>query len=734
MAYTASKNPNGTYTVQFNGQNVATGTDAILSKYGLSSTQLIATPTGTTSTNAATMQPAASSVSPSIPTVSPAPPATPQATQTPAQTSQPTQTNTSTPSQGTQSTSSSAIPPSVNLSPGATGQNVQQLQNWLVQMGYMTPAQVSTGSGTYGPQTTAAVAQLQKDLGLNPTTGSGSFGPQTQAALAQKYNSLYQGVQNSQVPQNSAEASAALASATQTSSDPIFGSLVSSMQPILDSLNQVISNINNPALTGVSLQQEYNDLSSQYNLPGLNSQLMNMQNIMNGTTDDIRQEITAAGGTATESQVQAMSAARNNVIMKQYNSLATQYQAAQTNVQNLMQYASTDQQTALQKQQITASITESMQSIEAQMVQMGMTMQKNASDNLNKVVTNIGYNGLAQQAQGDPQVLSYYEQMLGLAQGSLSDPATLSQLDTLRQKQLQLGQQRVTIQMYNAGMGVGGTQTPIVANPGGGPSVTQPYNTADLSRPSWLPTTVPLSMSDAQMQQYMQAQKASSIDPGTNNVIAPGIGYYVQQSDGSYVLNSAIPSPVAQNSIDGQYNKMVSAMTQAQSQPVGGSPLNKGRLSRNANTALKAYLSSPVYQNVSNGAVYLSRINAALKNPGSISDLELADSIIKINNGGGQVTEAQLETYFQGQSFADKFAVVGDKMDAKGGVLSPQQRQDLADLAQETFGNYQQQYEQLYVQAGNNLLGQGIPINYLGNFPDWTSFLSTPTPDTSVTQ
>lgn len=630
------------------------------------------------------------------------------------------------PTQPAQTTQSAPQPPSTgNLAPGAQGQNVEQLQQFLVEKGYLTPQQVASGPGIYGPQTTAAVAKLQKDLGINAGTGAGYFGPQTQQALAQKYQGL-QKTMTGTAPDSAAAASAAINAASQTSSDPVFGAMVSSLGPIMDSLNSVLQNINNPMLTATSLQTEYQQLSQQYNLPGLQTQLMNMQNIMTGTTDDIRQEITTAGGTATESQVQAMSAARNNVILKQYNSLATQYQAAQTNVQNLMQYATTDQQTQIQRQQVTAGVVENMASIEAQMMTMGMTMQKNASDNLNKVVSNVGYTGLAAEAQNNPQMLSYYERTLGLAQGSLSDPTTLSQLETYRQQQLQLGQQKVTIQMYNAGMGQGGIQPQIVPNPTQGPSVTQNVAQTQLQRPSWLPSNVPIYMTPTQMTQAAQAGGFTQ-DPGTQNYVAPNIGYYMQNPDGSYYLNSALPVATAQTSVDTQYKSLISQVKQAQATPMGGSPLNKGRLSRNANTALSAYKSSPVYQNVSNGAVYLSRIAAAMTNPGSVSDLELADSIIKINNGGGQVTEAQLNTYFAGQSFADKFNIAGDKLNAKGGVLSPQQRQDLSALADETFKQYQQQYEQLYLMAGQNLEGQGIPLNYLSNLPDWSSMLTNTT-------
>lgn len=75
-------------------------------------------------------------------------------------------------------------PPTIALQPGSTNAAaVKQLQDYLVSQGLMSRAQVNTGYGTYGPQTTAAVAALQKKLGVDNSTGVGYFGPKTLAAL-----------------------------------------------------------------------------------------------------------------------------------------------------------------------------------------------------------------------------------------------------------------------------------------------------------------------------------------------------------------------------------------------------------------------------------------------------------------------------------------------------------------------------------------------------------------------
>ncbi len=74
--------------------------------------------------------------------------------------------------------------PSTTLQPGSTDTaSVKALQQYLVQLGYMSQSQMDTGPGIYGPQTTRAVANMQKDLGVDNSTGVGYFGPRTIAAL-----------------------------------------------------------------------------------------------------------------------------------------------------------------------------------------------------------------------------------------------------------------------------------------------------------------------------------------------------------------------------------------------------------------------------------------------------------------------------------------------------------------------------------------------------------------------
>lgn len=72
--------------------------------------------------------------------------------------------------------------PTINLQPHSNGPEVKKLQDFLVSQGFMTPEQVSTGAGVYGPQTTAAVAAWQRAKGVNTAGNPGYWGPVSIAA------------------------------------------------------------------------------------------------------------------------------------------------------------------------------------------------------------------------------------------------------------------------------------------------------------------------------------------------------------------------------------------------------------------------------------------------------------------------------------------------------------------------------------------------------------------------
>jgi peptidoglycan hydrolase-like protein with peptidoglycan-binding domain len=127
--------------------------------------------------------------SPSLaPSSSPPPPAATPALRplTPAPVDSFERTSSPTPSSAPR-TSAPALPaaaapvaPARDLGIGATGPDVEQLQRGLVALGHLSPADMSTGPGTFGPRTQAALRDFQRKNGV-PTTGF--YGPLTRTAL-----------------------------------------------------------------------------------------------------------------------------------------------------------------------------------------------------------------------------------------------------------------------------------------------------------------------------------------------------------------------------------------------------------------------------------------------------------------------------------------------------------------------------------------------------------------------
>lgn len=592
-------------------------------------------------------------------------------------------------------------------------------------------------------------AQLAQQLGIQNYKGTATQNQQ----LAQKYQSYYQSVKNTTAPTTSPTSDIAQATAPAVSADPVFNSMASMMTPIMQSLTQVLQDINNPAITGANLQTEYNTLAQQNKLPELQTEMLNMQNIMSGTEEDIRDEITKAGGTASESQVQAMTASRNKVILKQYNAVASQYQAAQTNVSNMMQYATTDNQTALAKQQATAGIVENMASIESQMMTMGMTMQQNAKQAVQYNVTQTGYTGLAASAQGNPQVLGYYEQMLSLAPGTLSNPQQLASLDTYKQQQLAISAQNAA----NAG-----TRTYIYAQsqgvslPGsGGGTVTSDGTTApvtitpsQLTRPSWLNSNVPLTMSSTDAQQYLESSKNAIVgkEAGTNqygnNFDVPGVGHYVAQPDGSYILGAALP-PAGTGDLSSlissisnpsakvpvlNYTDIKSIESNAPPSKYGIATSAFYREQRSARQLVGNFVQSPVYTTVSSAPLPFARIQAARNGNNSISDTELLDSYIMLAKGSGQITEAQIYAITSASSVSDKLNIIKQKVAGAGALISTDQRKSILSLSGQVFDEYATQYKNLYTQAINTLASNHVEPVVWGVVPDFTTMITSGDP------
>ncbi|MCL5436063.1 MAG: hypothetical protein M1275_03200 [Patescibacteria group bacterium] len=99
---------------------------------------------------------------------------------------------------------------------------------------------------------------------------------------------------------------------------------------LLQNLTSLATKMFDPAQTGTYLVDTYNKLAESAGLNKINTDLVNMEAIINGTPDDIRAELKNAGALVTESDVRYLAGERNKELLKQYDRL----QGLKTNAEN----------------------------------------------------------------------------------------------------------------------------------------------------------------------------------------------------------------------------------------------------------------------------------------------------------------------------------------------------------------------------------------------------------------
>jgi hypothetical protein len=159
-------------------------------------------------------------------------------------------------------------------------------------------------------------------------------------------------------------------------------------------------------------------------------------------------------------------------------------------------------------------------------------------------------------------------------------------------------------------------------------------------------------------------------------------------------------------------------------QKPGSDALEIGRYTLAANRAVKPYMELPVYKLAAQAAPMLSRIERAYTIPGSVPDQELLDSVTKLNNAGGQVTEAQVNLVLKGQSLADQAATWQQYLAGSGGVLSPEQRKQLLDVAHAVVRGYHEMYKPIYTAATKAVKDRHIPDEYVSAIPDLDTLMA----------
>lgn len=389
MAYSATKNSSGAYDILNNGTKISSGSAGVLGNYGLSESNLgggVAT-TGIGANTGGVAAPTVSS--PAVSTVAPtslAVPPTPVAPIPPTNTpiAQTPAINTGQPS-----------PTTVNATPYTGNSIVDALKS--------------------GGQASdfASRSKLAQTYGIQGYTGTAD----QNTALLQKYQQAHATAQSSGIPAPSAAGAGSAAVNditggktptpqvnpidTVLAQDPGYQKLMADYKTYTDSTSQ-----------RTSLVDEYKKLQQDAGLPELNAEAINYKNVIDGTEDDIRNEITKAGGFATESQVLALTGARNKGLIKNYNKLVDTIQNATSNVNTMIGLSQQDRDYA--DQQFKTQLD-----FDNQVMQYQQKMQSNATDAYNNIIKSVGYAGLYNATGGDSYQVSLIEKTLGLQPGGL---------------------------------------------------------------------------------------------------------------------------------------------------------------------------------------------------------------------------------------------------------------------------------------------------------------------------
>lgn len=317
-----------------------------------------------------------------------------------------------------------------NSNPQATPQPIQAGQSTVSGEKTGAQAQQAAQSGALVMPQTGSVVDLLNMAGQDSSFAarqqlSTQFGIQNYSGtaaqnqeLSKKYLAAYNASKGQATPQNAAEGRAAvtgLMQAEQQVANPIaqFMDVYGSMNPIEASIFQQLSGFLSTTNTQQSLTDFYKQEIAAQGIPELNMELADINRIMDGTEDDIRDEITAAGGFTTESQVQALTGARNKTLLKKANYLSDVINAKNDYVDNIVALTKAD------REQVSKDLDQKL-GITKMMFDMSQSMTKSAKENYQMIVDSVGWEGLAQSLKGSPTQMAKVEKLFGLAPGQIN--------------------------------------------------------------------------------------------------------------------------------------------------------------------------------------------------------------------------------------------------------------------------------------------------------------------------
>ncbi len=262
---------------------------------------------------------------------------------------------------------------------------------------------------------------------------------------------------------------------------------------------------------------------------------MNMHSIINGTEQDIRNEVQAAGGFATESQVQALATARNKVLVQNYNNLLQTKSDLQTQLTTMSGLMKDDQSNA------TALANEKL-NYDQQVIAYEQKFTQNAQDSLTSMQKTEGWDGIykAALASGDPTAIQQINQTMGNG----FDLTTMAQQDAQAKKlaaqQAQIQQQQAQENLAKTNADIANTKASTVNTQ----ATTAKTNaeTAALATPITATTNMPYNGNYTSPKAYVDAVLSAQKSPQYPN----GIPYSVVASNTPKGLITAIDNSTGQ--------------------------------------------------------------------------------------------------------------------------------------------------------------------------------------------
>src|SRR3990167_4696468 len=212
-----------------------------------------------------------------------------------------------------------------------------------VAVGGTFDAPLTVPKGTPNPKTATYAQSLAGPAGQIP-----GIAPVDPNAISKRYEEAFntQKQQGYQTPTDAVGANTMFnqflpdQSASKVANDFI------SQDPYLNSTIATYQNYMSQQEQRTSLVDEYSKLLKTSGIEAIDMDLINMKNVIEGTEDDIRTEITKAGGIATDSQVIALSNARNKQLIKNYNTLLETRNSKERYLDTVMNLTQQDRQEA----------------------------------------------------------------------------------------------------------------------------------------------------------------------------------------------------------------------------------------------------------------------------------------------------------------------------------------------------------------------------------------------------